>query len=470
MAHSACSRRDFLKSVGVTAAALGLGGCTLPMGDSNTVRTSKKPNIVIIFADDMGYGDLGCYGHPTIRTPNLDRMARQGMKFTQFYVGASVCTPSRAALMTGRYPIRSGLCGERRVFFPDSAGGIPDSELTIAEAVKEQGYTTACIGKWHLGHLSKYLPPNHGFDYYFGLPYSNDMRPENNAKYPPLPLIEGTETIEENPDQSQLTKRYTAKALDFIKQNRDRAFFLYFAHTFPHIPLYASRKFKDKSLRGLYGDVVQELDASVGTLLDALKKYNIDKDTFVIFTSDNGPWASMRIHGGSAGLLRGAKGSTWEGGMREPCIARWPGRIEPGSVNTDIACTMDLYATCLDIAGAELPKDRIVDGMTMLPAMLGKGSVGRDHFFYYRTSELYAVRMGPWKAHFITQAGYGEKPQHHDPPMLFNIETDPSEKYDLSRRRGVREEVMSKINALVEKHKKNLDAPPSLLAKRIKDK
>ena len=280
---------------------------------------SQRPNFIIIFADDLGYGDLGCYGHPTIHTPNLDRMAGQGMRFTQFYSAASVCTPSRAALLTGRLPIRSGMCSDsRRVLFPDSAEGLPQEEVTLAEALKAQGYATACIGKWHLGHHPEYLPTRHGFDTYFGIPYSNDMRP--------CPLMRNEEVLEEPAEQATLTARYTEEAIGFIKAHRDEPFFLYFPHTFPHVPLFASDRFKGTSKRGLYGDVVEELDWSVGQVLKALEECDLGDRTLVVFTSDNGPWLTQSERGGSAGLLREGKGSTWEGGMREPAIAWWPGR------------------------------------------------------------------------------------------------------------------------------------------------
>ncbi|MEX2335683.1 MAG: sulfatase [Fulvivirga sp.] len=281
-------------------------------------KKAKKPNFIIIFADDLGYGDLGCYGHPTIKTPNLDQMAQEGMRFTQFYVGANVCTPSRAALLTGRLPVRYGLTGGSGVFFPNSAGGLPQSEVTIAKALKEKAYKTGIIGKWHLGHLPEYLPSSHGFDYYFGISYSNDMIHARNENFPPLPLYRNNEVIEEGIDQTTLTKRYTEEAVDFIKENKNQPFFLYYPNNFPHVPLFASENFKGKSKRGLYGDVVEELDWSVGEILKTLKELNLDKNTLVVFTSDNGPWLTKKERGGSAGLLFEGKGSAYEGGMRVP--------------------------------------------------------------------------------------------------------------------------------------------------------
>jgi len=454
------NRRGFLKTFCKSAAVAAIAGYnTVPLvADEN--KKNKLPNIVVIFADDLGYGDLGCFGHPTIQTPNLDRMAAEGMKFSQFYSAAPVCTPSRAALLTGRLPIRNGMCSDRRrVLFPNSAGGLPETEITIASALKTAGFTTCCIGKWHLGHLPPFLPTRRGFDCYFGIPYSNDMRPS--------PLMRNEETIEEPADQTTLTRRYTEEALQFIQKNKHKPFFLYFPHTFPHVPLFASGDFKDKSLRGLYGDVVEELDWSVGKILDTLRQNRLAENTLVFFTSDNGPWLIKNLDGGSAGLLRGGKGSTWEGGMREPCIAWWPGKIKPNTTNSSLASTMDIFTTCLELAGVPVPEDRIIDGVNILPALLGTGPSPRNVMFFYRGTKIMAVRKGPWKAHFITQAGYGEEPKEHDPPLLFNLEYDPSEKFDVADKNP---QVLADIQMTVELHKKNLKQPESQLELLIKDK
>jgi arylsulfatase A len=420
----------------------------------------RPPNFVILFADDLGWGDLGCYGHPTIRTPNLDRMAAEGMRFTQFYSAGEVCTPSRAAIMTGRLPIRSGMCGEPpRVLFPWSAGGLPDSEITLAQALKARGYATMCVGKWHLGHLPQYLPTKRGFDAYFGIPYSNDMKPS--------PLMRNEQTIEEPAVQETLTPRYTAEAIRFIRDNREKPFFLYFAHTYPHVPLHASERYKDKSPRGLYGDVVEELDWSAGQVLQTLRDLGLAANTLVVFSSDNGPWLTQRLNGGSAGLLRDGKGSTWEGGMREPGIAWWPGRIKDGQVTTALAGTMDLFPTFLKLAGAEVPTDRVIDGVDMSPILFGTGPGNRQTHFYYRGSRLMAVRKGPWKAHLVTQPGYGGKPETHDPPLLFHLEHDPSEQFDVAKNHP---DVVADLMAEIERHRATLKPVPSQLTARLPGK
>ena len=450
------NRREFL--IGAAGGALGLAGAKgllRPLAATAATPAAGRdlPNFVVIFTDDLGYGDLGCFGHPTIRTPNLDRMAAEGMKMTQFYSACPVCTPSRAALLTGRLPIRSGMCSDkRRVLFPNSGGGLPPSEVTIAKALKTKGYATACVGKWHLGHLPQFLPTNNGFDEYFGIPYSNDMRP--------CPLLDGTKTIEDPAKQETLTKRYTERAIDFIRRSKDGPFFLYFPHTFPHIPLFASKDFKDTSPRGLYGDVIEELDWSVGQILAALRKLKLAEKTLVMFTSDNGPWLIMKLRGGSAGLLRGGKGSTWEGGMREPFIAWWPGKISPGSLSTQLGSTMDIFTTCLTLAGVKTPDDRIIDGVDLTPILTQSGKGKRDVMFFYRGTRLMAVRKGPWKAHFITQAGYREPPADHDPPLLFHLDQDPSEAFDVAAKNA---DVLAEIQEVVRRHNAKLKAPPSQL-------
>lgn len=427
------------------------------------------PNIVIILADDLGWGDLGCYGHPSIRTPHLDQMAAEGMRFTDFYVAACVCTPSRAALLTGRLAVRSGMAGTpkgRDVLFPRDNNGLPTNEITIAAALKTRGYATAAIGKWHLGELPPYLPIRHGFDSYYGLPWSNDMEParhipknassslHQNLDWWQARLMRNDKVIETGTDLSTLTQRYTREALKFIHDHRDHPFFLYLAHTYPHVPLFASQHFQDTSPRGLYGDVVEELDWSVGQVLDTIRDEGLADNTFVFFTSDNGPWLTKDLAGGSAGPLRDGKGSTWEGGMREPGIAWWPGKIKPGQINHDIACSMDLFTTSLTLAGVPLPSDRIIDGVDMSPMLFGTGPDQRQVMFYYRTDQLYAVRKGAYKAHFWTHSGYSKEPPiRHDPPLLFQLENDPGERVDAA---ADHPEVIANILNEVKKHEQNL--------------
>ena len=436
-------------------------------------RPDRKPNFIVIFCDDLGYGDLGCFGHPTIRTPNLDRMAAEGQKWTNFYVGASVCTPSRAALLTGRLPNRSGMMSaERRVLFPNSKGGLPASETTIAELLKTVGYATAAVGKWHLGHLPQFLPTAHGFDTYWGIPYSNDMDGQKGfpnyqktgrkdahyvapiAQYD-VPILHDTEVIERPANQHTLTQRYTDKAIAFIKENRDRPFFVYLAHNLPHIPLYAGERHVGKSRRGIFGDVIEEIDAGVGQILDTLRDLDLAEDTLVVFTSDNGPWLPFHTHGGSGGLLRHGKGTTFEGGMREPTIFWWPGQVKPG-VQMEMGATMDLLPTFCALSGAVAPTDRILDGYNLAPLLQGKTRTSpRDRVFYWREEKLYAVRVGPWKAHFITEGCYGDGPdrQEHDTPELYHLEHDPSEKYNIAAHHP---EVIEKLRQIAETHRQSI--------------
>lgn len=432
---------------------------------ASAAAAERPPNVIIIFADDLGYGDLGCYGSPTIRTPHLDRMAAEGLRLTDFYSASEVCTPSRAALLTGRYPVRSGMYGKRRVLFPNSQGGLPPTEVTIASALKAKGYATAHVGKWHLGIHPGGTPLDHGFELSYGLPYSNDMdaRPDlprgsSGSPTPPrdgwnVPLLKNGQVLEQPTDQTTLTQRYTAQAVQFIRGHRERPFFLYFPHTFPHVPLFASPEFQGRSRAGIYGDTVEELDFSVGEILKTLRETELDRQTLVFFTSDNGPWLIMGNQGGSAGLLRDGKGSTWEGGMRVPGIAWWPGQISPG-VTSEPASTMDLFTTALTLAGAELPQGVMVDGRDLTPLLRGTGTPPAVPFFYYRGETLMACRLGDWKAHFQTQGGYGPPPREtHAPPLLFHLGRDPSEKRNVAEQHP---QVLAEIAAAVREHTEKL--------------
>ncbi len=372
-------------------------------GPARAAEARPGPNVIIVLADDLGYGDLGCFGARGWKTPNLDRLAKEGVRLTDFHVAQPVCSASRAALLTGCYPNRLGIHG---ALGPAARHGIHADETTLAEVLRARGYATACVGKWHLGHHPMFLPTRHGFDEYLGLPYSNDMWPHHPEArprtFPALPLFDGEKVVDADvtpEDQATLTARYTERAVRFIGNNKGRPFFLYLAHAMPHVPLFVGAKFKGSSERGLYGDVVQEIDGSVGRLLAALKEHGLENDTLVMFASDNGPWLSYGNHGGGAGPLREGKGTVWEGGTRVPFVARWPGKVPAGSECREPAMTIDLLPTLAGLAGAELPR-RKIDGKDVWPLLAGRPGARCPHeayFFYYGQGELQAVRSGRWK-------------------------------------------------------------------------
>ncbi len=441
---------------------------------NSNLKTDPPPNVIIIFMDDLGYGDLSIMGHPTINTPNIDKLANEGQLWTNFYTASSVCSPSRGALLTGRYPIRIGLAGEKkRVFFPESKGGLPDSEVTIAEMLKENGYETGMVGKWHLGHLPQFLPTNQGFDSYYGIPYSNDMNgvkwgletffSEPDINMWKVPLMENKKVIELPADQFTITKRYTEKAVDFIHQNKSKPFFLYLAHSMVHTPLFASKGFQNTSTRGLFGDVMNEIDWSLGRIIETLKELKLEENTLVIFTSDNGPWLSMLEHGGSAGLLKDGKGTTWEGGMRVPGIFYMPGTIEKGRV-TGMGSTLDLMPTIAALTSSKLPENKTLDGYDLSKVLKAKEPSPRNHFFYYRKKEIYAARLNSFKAHFITETCYQKDNNKMtlEQPLLYQIENDPGEHYNHAKDHP---DIVLAIENLVSKHQETLEISESELDK-----
>jgi arylsulfatase len=427
---------------------------------TNRVEEKKLPNVVVIFIDDMGYADVGCFGATGYETPNIDKMADEGMRFTSFYSSTGVCSASRASLMTGCYCDRISIHG---AFMPDAKRGLNPDETTIAEMLKPLGYKTAIFGKWHLGHHKEFLPLQQGFDEYFGIPYSNDMWPvdydgiavkdkENPTKprkrrFPPLPLIEGNEKVKEVwtlEEQGELTTMYTERAVDFINRNKENPFFLYLPHSMVHVPIAVSEKFKGKSKQGLFGDVVMEVDWSVGEILKALKANGIAENTLVIFTSDNGPWLNFGNHAGSAKPLREGKGTVWEGGHREPCVMWWPGKIAPGKTIDKIASTIDILPTIAEMTGAKLPEKKI-DGISFLPVLNGEDVTTRDEFWCYYGGGLRAIRKGDWKMYYPqTYRSYlGVKPGKDGFPgpyakgvldkiVLYNLKNDISETKDVS--------------------------------------
>ena len=459
--------------------------CLIFHGCKTAVKDSSLPNFIVIFTDDQGYGDLSCFGHPMIKTPNLDRMAQEGQKWTNFYVAAPVCTPSRAALLTGRYPIRNGMTSSKRaVLFPDSKGGLPPSEITIAELLKKKDYATAAIGKWHLGHLPRFLPTKQGFDYYYGIPYSNDMDARSGAnsnyrkhtldpyfqvdyKYYNVPLLAGEKEIERPVNQHTITSRYVQEAKKFITAHQDKPFFLYLAHNQPHVPLFSSKLEGERSKAGLYGEVIEEIDEGVGEIRSLLEALEIDRKTILVFTSDNGPWLAFKTHGGSAGPLRAGKGTTFEGGQRVPMVIWGPGIVSPGIIH-EMGSTLDLLPTFGALAGVDIPQDRKIDGLDLSGMITGKDKKSpRSNLFYWKNDRLFAARSGKWKLHrqFTSPIIYWEPTEPLEQPVLYDLETDPAEKYNLA---DSFPNVVLGLQRLMEDHLNDITDPlPDNLAGRI---
>jgi arylsulfatase A len=438
------------------------------VGGQAGTQKPAPPNFIIIYADDLGYADIGPFstrkGPQRPRTPNLDRMATEGIRLTNFYVAQAVCSASRAALLTGSYSNRIGITGALN---PGAKYGINADEQTIAEVLKQRNYATAIFGKWHLGDHKTFLPTHHGFDEYLGLPYSNDMWPKHptSKAYPELPLIEGDEVVQLGPDQAQLTRMYAERAVGFIEKNRERPFFLYLAHSMPHVPLFVSDAFANKTGQGLYGDVIAEVDWTVGRVLDAVKRTGMDDRTMVVFTSDNGPWASYGNHAGSAGPLRESKGTSFEGGVRVPFIARWPGRIPKGATQHGPAMTIDLLPTLAGLAGATVPSDRIIDGRDAWSLLASSGRIADAHdaLYFYWGRELHAVRSGRWKLHLphpyqsLESAGKDGSPGKYVRKeielSLFDLDGDPGESTNVANRHP---DVVKKLMEYAERAREDL--------------
>jgi arylsulfatase A-like enzyme len=447
-----------------------LTACLLAAPAASPEPARRPPNVIIIFIDDLGYADIGPFGAKGYSTPNLDRMAAEGIKFTHFYAAQAVCSASRAALMTGCYPNRVGIPG---ALGPKSKIGISDKEMTIAELCKQKGYATGIFGKWHLGDAPQFLPTRHGFDEWFGLPYSNDMwprHPEMPKSFPPLPLFENEKVLDADVDdaaQDMLTTWYTERAVRFIERNRERPFLLYLPHTMVHVPLHVSDRFRGKTKRGLFGDAVEELDWSVGEVLAAIRRNGLDEDTLVIFSSDNGPWLSYGDHAGSAGPLREGKGTSWDGGVREPTLMRWPGRIPPGKSCDAPLMTIDVFPTVARLIGAKLP-DHAIDGLDISDQMFGRSaeSPHKALFFWYNANDLEAMRSGKWKLEFARSyrsldgrpGGTGGTPAKYSrlriaKPQLYDLEADPGQTRDVS---DANPDVMKTLLALAEEARSDL--------------
>jgi len=461
------TRRDFLQQVGLAGLALSVP--VLAQGCGDGLPGSRPPNVVLVFIDDLGYADVGAYGAEGYQTPNLDRLAAEGMVFTDFYASQAVCSASRASLLTGCYAERVSIRG---ALSPSAEVGLHPQETTIAELLKQREYATGIFGKWHLGNRTEFLPLQHGFDEYLGLPYSNDMWPVEydgtpatggaKASYPPLPLIEGNEAVdlvEDQAGQDRLTALYTRRSVDFIRRHAHEPFFLYLAHTMVHVPLGASADFRGRTEQGLFGDVMEELDWSVGEVMQALEEHGLTEDTLFIFTSDNGPWLNFGNHAGSAGPLREGKGTAFEGGPRVPSIWRWPGTIEAGSVTSALASTIDVLPTVASIAGAPLP-GLAIDGVDLGPLLAREpGALPRNTFFFYYDGQLRGVREGKWKrvyehrtrSYVGVEPGMNGLPGHYAfpivPTALYDLERDVGETVDVSAQHP---DIVARLDALAE--------------------
>ncbi|MBS0205136.1 MAG: sulfatase [Planctomycetes bacterium] len=443
-------RRRLMSSIVITISLLSTA-------HASCAEQAHVPNIVLIFADDLGYGDIGPFGSTKNRTPQLDRMTREGMKLTSFYA-APVCSVSRAQVMTGCYGQRVSV---PHVFFPAERHGINPAEITVAELLKQQQYSTMCIGKWHLGDQPEFLPTRHGFDHYFGIPYSNDMNKPNEAGVPVVPLLrdEHVADLLDAAGQNSVTARYTEEAVQYIRDHTQHPFFLYFPHTAVHVPLHPGDPFRGKSANGNYGDWVEEIDWSVGRILDTLRETKLSERTLVIFTSDNGPWLTQGKNGGEAGPLRGGKGSTWEGGVREPTVAWWPGTIAAGSTCDSMAGNIDLLPTFVSLAGGAVPTDRAIDGRDITPLLLGKTTQSpRDVHYYYRRYNLEAVRSGPWKLALGPQVEArgkgGDAPDAKAPGVrLYNLVDDIGERTNVAQ---THPEIVRRLQGLADRMAREL--------------
>ncbi|QDU36931.1 Arylsulfatase [Maioricimonas rarisocia] len=437
-----------------SSAALSILAILSLLAVPSVVEAAEQPNIILINCDDLGYADIGCFGSTKHRTPNIDRLAAEGMRLTSYYVTSGVCSPSRASLMTGCYPRRVDLHVDHQggwVLFPRGKKGLNPSEVTMAEVLKEAGYATAIVGKWHLGDQPEFLPTRQGFDQYFGIPYSNDMgwTDRKDRRYPPLPVLRNEEVVDQEPDQRYLTQRYTKKAIDFIRARSEGPFFLYLPHSMPHWPQYASEDFAGRSANGKWGDAVEEIDWSTGQILETLAELGIEDRTLVLFMSDNG--GAVR-HGASNKPLRGGKGGTYEGGQRVCCVVRWPGRIPAGATCDELTTSMDLLPTFARLAGGTVPADRTIDGQDIWSLLSGQPGTKTPHeaFFYYWMGTLECVRSGPWKLRVALKRRKSQEPFS---PQLFNLSEDIGEATDVA---ADHPEVVARLQKLAEQAREEL--------------